>query len=209
MKKAPQTKPPPTRGRPSRRPQIIAATENLLRTKGLGSVTTRAIAEEVGCSEAAIYVHFRGRLQLLLAVLEESLPDMLIPLQTLEQAIGKSTPEKNLKKALRAIAAFHERVTPMFCSLFADPELLIAYRKTLTVRGKGPHGGVGRLRNYIQAEQNLNRIDPTIDAATAATTLMAASFFRAFTEQFLGTNTPFDTFANKTLHSILRSITQK
>src|SRR5258708_36246480 len=91
------------RGRPSRRPEIIAATEKLIRTQGLGSVTTRAIAAEVGCSEAALYVHFKGRLQLLLAVLEESLPEMLIPLHVLEQAAGRATPKQNLKKALRAI----------------------------------------------------------------------------------------------------------
>src|SRR6185437_12325994 len=146
------------RGRTSRRPQIIAATEKLIRTEGLASVTTRAIATEVGCSEGALYVHFRGRLQLLLAVLEESLPDMLGPLQTLEQSVGKATPRRNLEKALKAMFAFHTRVTPVLCALFADPDLLAAYRKSLTDRNKGPHGAISRLRNYIHAEQQLGRL---------------------------------------------------
>src|SRR5260370_6419991 len=86
MKQKEKTK--PTRGRPSRRPEIIAATEALIRTRGLAATTTRAIAEQAGCSEAALYVHFDSRLTLLLAVLEESLPEMLLPLKALEQSIA-------------------------------------------------------------------------------------------------------------------------
>jgi len=202
MKNAEQKKPAP-RGRPSRRPQIIAATEKLIRTQGLASVTSRAIAAEVGCSEGALYVHFKGRLQLLLAVLEESLPDMLVPLKALEQAVGKATPRQNLEKALRAMFAFHQRVTPMVCALFADPELLAAYRKSLTDRNKGPHGGIARLRNYMQAEQELGRIRKGLDTQTAATILMSSSFFRSFVEQFTGRTEPFDPFSKGLLAEVL------
>jgi AcrR family transcriptional regulator len=188
MKQEEKTK--PTRGRPSRRPEIIAATEALIRTRGLASTTTRAIAEQAGCSEAALYVHFDSRLTLLLAVLEESLPDMLLPLQALQQAIGAHTVQQNLTSALRAIHAFHERVVPMLCSLFADPQLLSAYRESLTVRNKGPHGAITRLQKYISAEQSLGRIDKSIDAETAASMLMASSFFKAFVSKFFGTPPP-------------------
>jgi AcrR family transcriptional regulator len=178
------------RGRPSRRPEIIAATEALIRTRGLASTTTRAIAEQAGCSEAALYVHFDNRLSLLLAVLEESLPDMLVPLQALEQSIGTRTPQQNLAVGLRAIFAFHERVVPMLCGLFADPQLLTAYRESLTTRNKGPHGAIARLQKYISAEQKLGRIHKSIDAETAATILMASSFFKAFVSKFFGVPTP-------------------
>ena len=180
----------PTRGRPSRRPEIIAATEALIRTRGLASTTTRAIAEQAGCSEAALYVHFDSRLTLLLAVLEESLPDMLVPLQALEQSIGTRTPQQNLTRALRAVFDFHERVVPMLCGLFADPELLTAYRDSLTTRNKGPHGAIARLQKYIVAEQALGRVGKSIDAATAATMLMASSFFKAFVSKFFGARPP-------------------
>jgi AcrR family transcriptional regulator len=180
----------PSRGRPSRRPEIIAATESLIRTRGLASTTTRAIAEQAGCSEAALYVHFDNRLTLLLAVLEESLPDMLVPLRALEQSIGTRTPQQNLTSALRAVFAFHERVVPMLCGLFADPQLLTAYRESLTTRNKGPHGAIARLQKYISAEQKLGRIHQSIDAETAATMLMASSFFKAFVSKFFGTPTP-------------------
>jgi AcrR family transcriptional regulator len=180
----------PTRGRPSRRPEIITAAETLIRTRGLASVTTRAIAEQAGCSEAALYVHFDNRLTLLLAVLEESLPEMLLPLKALEQSIGTYTPQQNLGKSLRAIFAFHQRVVPMLCGLFADPQLLTAYRESLTTHNKGPHGAIARLQKYISAEQALGRIDKTVDAEIAATLLMASSFFKSFVSQFFGSPKP-------------------
>lgn len=192
------------RGRPSRRPQIIAATEKLIRTQGLASVTTRAIAAEVGCSEGALYVHFKGRLQLLLAVLEESLPEMLGPLETLEQSIGKATPQRNLQRALQAMFAFHSRVIPVICALFADPELLAAYRKSLIDRNKGPHRAISRLRGYIHAEQELGRIHKDIDAEAAATILMASSFFHSFVEQFAGSAQQFEAFSKGLLATVFR-----
>jgi AcrR family transcriptional regulator len=190
-------KDPATRGRPSRRHEIVAATEMLIRTQGLASVTTRAIAKQANCSEAALYVHFENRLKLLLAVLEESLPDMLAPLHALEQAIGRSTPQQNLVRTLRAIYTFQERVIPMLNSLFADPALLTAYRESLASRQKGPHGALGRLQRYISAEQKLNRIHPKLDPEIAATMLMASSFFKAFTSQFFAEPGPSDAVLKK------------
>src|SRR5207244_432509 len=114
------------KARSDRRTQILKATEKLIRARGLSGVTTRQIAEEAGCSEGALYVHFKNRIDLLLAVLEESLPDMLQPLHALKDAPGIRTPQKNLEAAVRGIFAFHRRVTPMIAALFAEPELHIA-----------------------------------------------------------------------------------
>ena len=171
---------------PNRRAEILSATGKLFRSRGLSGVTTRQIAEAVGCSEGALYVHFKGRLDLLLAVLEESLPDMLQPLQALQDAAGRETPRQNLEAALRGVFAFHRRVTPMLASLFAEPELLSAYRKSLRRAGKGPHRGTATLAGYIRSEQALGRVDSKVDADAAATLLMSASFFRAFGESFFG-----------------------
>jgi AcrR family transcriptional regulator len=198
-----QAKQKPSRGRPSRKPEIIAAAEHLIRTRGLSSTTTRAIAEQAGCSEAAIYVHFESRLKLLLAVLEESLPEMLLPLQALDHAAGRSTPAQNINRALRAIFAFHRRVIPMLCGLFAEPELLTAYRESLTSRNKGPRGAIARLERYITAEQKLGRIQANIDAEIAATTLMANSFLKAFLVQFFDTPPPSSAVFKRIIASIL------
>jgi len=174
----------------NRKLQIVAAAEVLLRERGLTGVTTRAVAEAVPCSEGAIYVHFRSRLELLLAVLEASLPEMLIPLRALDEVVGANTVQQNLARAVEGLQKFHERVTPMLASLFADPELLQGFRETLALHGKGPAGGIARIAGYIRKEQQLGRISAEINAETAAATLMSVSFFQAFTRALTGAAAP-------------------
>jgi AcrR family transcriptional regulator len=176
-----------TNGKINRRKQILQAAEKLILANGLSGVTTRQISREVGCSEGALYVHFKGRLELLLAVLEESLPSMLGPLQTLQQRVGRGSPQTNLTMALGGIFRFHQRATPLVAGLFAEPQLLSNYRASLARQGKGPHLSLKVLENYIAAEQRLGRIDRRVDAKMAAYLVMSSSFFRAFSEEFFGT----------------------
>jgi AcrR family transcriptional regulator len=170
----------------NRRKEILQAAEQLMLRHGLSGVTTRQISQEVGCSEGALYVHYDSRLNLLLAMLEESLPEMLGPLQTLEQRVGRGSAQANLAVALGGIYRFHQRATPLAAGLFAEPALLAAYRASLARQRKGPHLSIQVLQNYIAAEQRLGRIDQHADPKLAAYLLMSASFFRAFTEQFFG-----------------------
>lgn len=174
----------------NRKTEIVLAAETLLRERGLSGVTTRAIAEAVPCSEGAIYVHFSGRTQLLLAVLEQSLPEMLIPLRKLEESAGMLTPERNLAAAMLGLQRFHERVAPMVSSLFAEPELLASFRQSLDSRAKGPRGGIARIARYLDAEQKLSRIPEHVNVETVAALLMSASFFRAFSSALTGQAIP-------------------
>src|SRR5271163_4521504 len=96
-------------GKGNRRKEILQAAEKLMVTRGLSGITTRQISEEAGCSEGALYVHFKGRLELLLAMLEETLPEMLGPLRALQQQVGRRSPQANLATALRGIFRFHQR----------------------------------------------------------------------------------------------------
>jgi AcrR family transcriptional regulator len=194
----------PAGGRINRRDHILSAAEKLIRTRGL-SVTTRQIAEAAGCSEGALYVHFKGRVELLIAVLQESLPDMLKPLHALRDAVGKDTPQHNLETAARGIFMFHHRVIPMTAGLFADPGMLDSYRKVLGQGAKGPHRAIANLAGYIRSEQSLNRIAATVDANMAATLLMSASFFRAFTERFFdkSVDPPADAFFKELVASVI------
>lgn len=173
-------------GKINRRGEILRAAEKLILASGLSGVTTRQISREAGCSEGALYVHFNGRLELLLAVLEESLPEMLGPLHTLQENVGRGSAQANLAVALGGIYRFHQRATPLAAGLFAEPALLSKYRASLARQGKGPHLSIKVLENYIAAEQCLGRFDQRVDAKLAAYLLMSASFFRAFSEQFFG-----------------------
>lgn len=173
-------------GKINRRSDILKAAEKLMRSRGLSGVTTRQISKEVGCSEGALYVHFNGRLELLLAMLEESLPSMLKPLEALRESVGSGSPQGNLMRAVGGIFKFHQRIVSASAGLFAEPELLTAYRNSLRHEGKGPHLSMRALEEYIVSEQRLARIDKHVDAKLVSYLLMAASFFRAFNEEFFG-----------------------
>jgi AcrR family transcriptional regulator len=168
----------------NRRSAILRAAEKLMHTQGLSGVTTRQIAKEVGCSEGALYVHFKGRVELLLAMLEEGLPAMLDPFRALQESVGRNSPQTNLEMAVTGIYRFQARVAPLFGSLFAEPKLLKAYRKSLASQNKGPHLSIAALERYISAEQKLGRINKSIDAKMSAYLLLSSSFFRAFVEHF-------------------------
>jgi AcrR family transcriptional regulator len=173
-------------GKLNRRSAILLAAEKLMQSHGLSGVTTRQISHEVGCSEGALYVHFKGRLELLLAMLEESLPDMLGPLQVLRESVGRGSPHENLVEALSGMFKFHQRIVPRTAGLFAEPKLLTAYRNSLARQGKGPHLSMRALEEYIRSEQQLERIDSQVDAKLAASLMMSSSFFQAFVQHFLG-----------------------
>ena len=173
-------------GKLNRRADILRAAEKLMHSRGLSGVTTRRISREVGCSEGALYVHFNGRVELLLAMLEEGLPDMLRPLQALRESVGQGAPDRNLLQALAGIFKFHQGIVSETAGLFAEPRLLAAYRSSLQRQGKGPHLSMKVLEDYIRSEQRLKRIASHVDAKFAATLMMSSSFFRAFVERFFG-----------------------
>jgi AcrR family transcriptional regulator len=192
----------------NRRSEILKAAEKLMVTQGLTGVTTRQISEAVGCSEGALYVHFKGRLELLLAMLEESLPDMRDPFRALQQSLGQGSPRANLEKALTGIYKFQGRVAPLFGGLFAEPRLLEAYRKSLTSRDKGPHLAMTQLERYIVAEQKLGRLSKQADAKTSAYLLMSSAFFRAFVEHFFGRpmQPTWDKFAKQLIAAVVAEV---
>jgi hypothetical protein len=119
-------------------------------------------------------------------MLEESLPEMLHPLQSLQKSVGRGSAQRNLMLALDGIFKFHQRVVPATSGLFAEPELLATYRSSLNRQGKGPHLSMKVVEEYIGSEQALGRIDGNVDARFAASLMMSSSFFRAFVEEFFG-----------------------
>ena len=127
---------------------------------------------------------FQGAGGAALGVLEESLPDMLEPFRNIQEAVGRNTPQGNLEMALTGIYRFQTRVAPLFAGLFAEPELLRAFRRSLTSQDKGPQLSIGAIASYIEAEQKLGRMSRQIDANVCGQLLVGSTFFRAFVEHF-------------------------
>jgi AcrR family transcriptional regulator len=189
-----------------KRRQILEAAERVFRAKGLSGATTREIARDAGCAEGTLYLHFHDRLALFRAVLDECLPDVKENLYQLEKAVGKRTVRRNLESLAASVLAFHERVQPTVCSLFAEPELLAAHQKHQREQRKGPRVAETLLGDYIRAEQKLGRIDRHASPEAICSMLLGSCFFRVFVARYTGDDpaVPGDVFVRKLIDNIVR-----
>ncbi|RMG74722.1 MAG: TetR/AcrR family transcriptional regulator [Chloroflexi bacterium] len=73
--------------RTNRRELIVDAAAALFKEQGYTATSIRQIADQVGCTEAALYYHFKdGKRALLQAVLEDHAPSLMAILQGCEAA---------------------------------------------------------------------------------------------------------------------------
>jgi AcrR family transcriptional regulator len=76
-----------TTERTNRRDEILEAATRLFIDHGYAATSVRQIAEAVGCTEAALYYHFKhGKRALLQAAVESNVPDLLSVLDTCQDA---------------------------------------------------------------------------------------------------------------------------
>jgi AcrR family transcriptional regulator len=71
----------------NRRDQIVEVASRLFMEHGYSATSVRQIAEEVGCTEAALYYHFKeGKRELLESVVQCNLPNLIGGVQACEAA---------------------------------------------------------------------------------------------------------------------------
>jgi AcrR family transcriptional regulator len=164
--------------------RLLAATERLLSSHGLGTVSTRDIAKAAKVAEGALYHHFGDKAELIVSVVLHQLGDFPEVLQSLPLQVGQNTVQKNLETVLESAFAFHHRITPLVCSLFADQELLARVRSKMNERSMGPGRAAVAITAYLRAEQQLGRVSASADPETLSELMMAVSFNTAMSDQF-------------------------
>lgn len=169
---------------PDQKERLLAATERLLSLRGLGCVSTRDIARAANVAEGALYHHFGDKAELILAVVLNQLGDFPEVLHSLPLQVGQDTVQKNLEHVLESAFAFHHRITPLVCSLFADQELLVKVRGMMNERSMGPGRSALAIAAYLRAEQQLGRVAASAVPETVAELMMAVSFNTALCDQF-------------------------
>ncbi|MEU7555863.1 helix-turn-helix domain-containing protein [Streptomyces sp. NPDC044571] len=189
--------------------RLLDAAETLMRTIGLANTTTKAIAREAGCSEAALYKYYANKEELFVRVLMERTPNA----GPLMAELGGDHAERSVEDGLAAIARhaslFYADAMPMAASLFAEPALLTRHREGVQQIGTGPHVVRDALTAHLRREQDRGRLRPDADPAAAAALLLGACFQRAFFLHFSGAEVvqPVEEFAPavaRTLWAALR-----
>jgi AcrR family transcriptional regulator len=169
---------------PDQKERLLAATGRLLSSRGLGCVSTRDIARAANVAEGALYHHFGDKAELILAVVLHQVGDFPEVLHSLPLQVGQHTVQKNLEHVLESAFAFHHRITPLVCSLFADQELLVKVRGMMNERSMGPGRAAFAIAAYLRAEQQLGRVAGSVAPETVAELMMAVSFNAALCDQF-------------------------
>ena len=169
---------------PDQRERLLAATEKLLASHGLGAVSTRDIAKAANVAEGALYHHFGDKAELIVSVVLHQLGDFPEVLHNLPLQVGQNTVQKNLETVLESAFAFHHRITPLVCSLFADQELLAKVRGMMNERSMGPGRAAVEIAAYLRAEQQLGRVSASAVPETVAELIIAVSFNAALCDQF-------------------------
>ncbi|WP_255308070.1 TetR/AcrR family transcriptional regulator [Streptomyces marincola] len=168
----------------STRDRILTAAEELMRDIGLARVTTKEIARAAGCSEAALYKHYRGKEEIFVRVLEERLPSVGPLIARLTEDPG----DRNVHDCLADIAVhavrFYAASTPIAASLFAEPALLRRHRAALRRLERGPETLFLSLTGYLERERRAGRLGAAADPAAGAALLLGACFQRAFLGHF-------------------------
>ncbi|MGW6409748.1 TetR/AcrR family transcriptional regulator [Streptomyces vinaceus] len=177
--------------------RLLDAAEKLMRTIGLANTTTKAIAREAGCSEAALYKHYANKEELFVRVLMERTPDAGPLMAELDRDHAERSVEEGLEAIARHASLFYADAVPMAASLFAEPALLTRHREGVQEIGTGPHVVRDALTGRLRRELERGRLRPDADPEAAAALLLGACFQRAFFLHFSGAQVvaPVDEFA--------------
>jgi len=196
------------------RARILDAAAALLGGVGITGATTKEIARAAGCSEAALYKHFRDKEEIFVRVLRERAPRLSDALTELPERAGTGELADHLAEVARVAVAFYQRSFPMAAGLLASPDLLAAHRRRLAEDDAGPQEATRHLAEYLRAEQRIGRVAASVDPAAAAGLLIGACFHRAFLEVYFGGEAPesalqpasTEGFVTETVTALLRGI---
>lgn len=133
------------RERTNRRDQIVDAASQLFIENGYDGTSVRQIAESVGCTEAALYYHFRdGKRELLQAVIGCQIPDLLHTVEASENAptlyefiksyghhLAQLGPQR--LERMRWISTEFPRMTPEERSMFHHKHMALQNRMAAAV----------------------------------------------------------------------------
>ncbi|MEV1293961.1 helix-turn-helix domain-containing protein [Pseudonocardia sp. NPDC049635] len=171
-------------GNPDTRSRVLAATRKLMDERGVARVRVDAVAKEAGLSAGALYRHFKGREELILAVILESVPRDMPMTAALPSEDGAQ--EDSLSTLIDQIYEHEKRMAAVAVTVLADEQLSSGFRDMLSRAPGGPEDFTralaAALRSYVEA--GVLRRD--LDVGVAATFVQGRCFHHAVLDRLHG-----------------------
>ncbi|MBI1880336.1 MAG: TetR/AcrR family transcriptional regulator, partial [Chloroflexi bacterium] len=139
---------------------------------------------EAGCAEGTLYKHFATKEALILAAIEENLPDFLTVVR--EDRIGQGSIEANLQEIALAAIRYYRKLVPLATALFADMDLLAHFRNWMQEHRGGPLRIYEVVARYVAGEQRLGRLKQDIEPFSFAALLLGTCHQYVFIQYFQG-----------------------
>ena len=171
---------------PSTRRVILEAAEDVIRRRGMGGATTRAIAARAGCAEGTIYRHFPDKDTLLCEIIRCSFPEFHELMSSLPARAGAGTVRRTLEEVGRHALRFFRGVIPLVAGPLNDHDLLLQQRRFFADAHTGPLVTFATVEDYVAREQDLGRVAATASPPHVARLLLGACFVQAFVEAIMG-----------------------
>ena len=157
---------------------------------GLVRTTTKEIAREAGCSEAALYKHFQDKEAIFVGVLRERSPRLADELDELPAVPARARWPRTCGRwrvprwpSTGAASRWPPRSSPI---RRCWPRTAAGWTPRPTARSSPPSGWPPT----SSAEQRLGRLSAAVEAEAAAALLIGACFHRAFLTVFWGADAP-------------------
>ncbi len=196
---------PPTELAGTRR-QILEAAEDLIRQRGMGATTTRAIAERAGCAEGTIYRHFPDKHALLCELVDATFPVFHDLLSGLEGRAGQGELAATLAELGMAALGFYRLVVPLAVVPMGDHDLLEQQRRHFHETGSGPMRTFAYVAGYLRREQERGRLSAGVSPEHVARLFLGACFSQAFVEALVGDEASLgedEDFVHRTVAALL------
>jgi AcrR family transcriptional regulator len=172
------------RGRPPSvgREEILRATHDLLRERGMAKLTTREVAERAGVSEGSVFYHFEDRFGLLRAVFERSLGPL--HLESIDQDADDL--RSTVIQMSEGIEAFLNESLDVMMAAQSDASLRESLHAYMLESDYGPHRGITSIGHFVAARQAAGEVRPDVNPTVVASMIVNDAFQRAAVPKLIG-----------------------
>ncbi|MBO9519895.1 MAG: TetR/AcrR family transcriptional regulator [Nocardioidaceae bacterium] len=172
------------RGRPPSggREEILKATLELLRERGMARLTTREVASRAGVSEGSVFYHFEDRFGLLKAVFERSLEPLHLQMTPSDADDLAAT----VTQLSEVIERFLTASVDVMMAAQSDAELRDALHAFMADVDYGPHRGIASIAGYVAVQQQRGIVRADVDAKVIASIVVNDAFQRATVPKLVG-----------------------
>lgn len=135
----------------NRQDLIVSEAAELFITQGYNATSVRQIAEAAGCTDAALYYHFReGKRALFQAVLERNLPDFLAMLEPCQEAVSLPDLISTIGKNLELATPLWGKISWLVAEFphLSDDEKKLVHQSYLTFQSELMH----LIRSFVEEE---------------------------------------------------------